>query len=528
MSDSQQSFSPALFRQIEVAKQEWEKTMDCVDDVVIFVDVAHNIRRCNRALTLLAGKGYQELLGMDWRELFNALGFQKTGHDGEGVAFFHAPSGRSFRLMSYPFDPGKDGLAGAVLTMHDITWRKRMTTELEEKNRAIERHRQDLQRALDEVSLMIRRASEQGELGVYFDLPPNLAQCWRITHCEQTDCPCYGKEPLRCWQVAGTKCEGQVQGGFAQKIGACERCKFYQAATSDPIYRIGEEFNHMMFILDEQKKELSKAYEELKGSQAKLLQQEKMASIGQLAAGVAHEINNPMGFVTSNLGTLAKYVDRVKGFLGKQSAFIDQCASPAQAAELAQLRKELKMDFTLNDASSLIRESLDGADRVRTIVQNLKSFSRVDQAQESRADINQCLEDTINIVWNELKYKCEVKKEYGELPPTRCYPQQLNQVFMNLLMNAAQAIATKGTITIKTWQEKGEIRVAISDTGCGIAPEHMNRLFEPFFTTKEVGKGTGLGLSITYDIVKKHEGRIEVASELGKGTTFTVSLPVRA
>ncbi len=502
-------------------------TMDFVGDVVILVDAAHRIKRCNRPLTLLAGKGYRELLGADWRELLDAMQFQKIGNDEDGFELFHEPSSRSFRLVIYPFDPVKDGVTGSVITLQDVTLHTRMTAELAEKNRAIEHHRRDLQRALDELSLMIRRATETGELGVYFDLPPDLPQCWKMMPCEQADCPCYGREPVRCWQVAGTQCQGQVQGDFARKIGACERCKFYQAATSNPIYRIGEEFNHMMFILEEKNKELAKAYDELKGSQAKLLQQEKMASIGQLAAGVAHEINNPMGFVTSNLGSLAKYVNRLEEFLAKQSEFAGRCTTPEQSAELERLRKELKIDFILNDAASLIRESLDGTDRVRVIVQNLKSFSRVDQAQESGADINQCLEDTINIVWNELKYKCEVKKEYGELPFTRCFPQQLNQVFMNLLVNAAQAIAKQGTITIKTWQQDGEIRVAISDTGCGIAPEHMSRLFEPFFTTKEVGKGTGLGLSITYDIVKKHEGRIEVESEPGKGSTFTVRLPIR-
>jgi two-component system NtrC family sensor kinase len=345
--------------------------------------------------------------------------------------------------------------------------------------------------------------------------------------CEQSDCPCYGREAVRCWQWAGTRCRGEVQGGFVQKFNACEQCRFYQDIVSDPVCRIGEEFNHMVFILAEKKRELAQAYDELKGSQAKLLQQEKMASIGQLAAGVAHEINNPMGFVTSNLGSLGKYLARLEEFLVRQSEVVARCAASVEGSELAELRKALKVDFILHDASSLIRESLDGAARVRTIVQNLKSFSRVDQAQECSADINRCLEDTINIVWNELKYKCEVKKEYGDLPPTYCFPQQLNQVFMNLLVNAAQAIAERGTITIRTWQEGDEIRVAVGDSGCGIPPENLSRLFEPFFTTKEVGKGTGLGLSITYDIVKKHGGRIEVASEPGKGATFTVCLPIR-
>jgi len=519
--------SRELFRLVEQAKQEWEKAMDCVGDVVILLDSQQRIKRCNKALADLAGRKYRELLGHDCWELFESLGMAEGDSAGADLELHHQVSGRVFHLSHYPLHFEAAGFSGQVVTLHDITLRKRMAVELEEKNREMDKNRRDLQRALDELSLMIRRVTEKGEFDLGFDLPPNLGQCWKVMQCNQQGCPCYGREPMRCWQIAGTHCKGEVQGGFAQKIGACERCKFYQEATRDPIYLISEEFNHMMFILAEKNRELNTAYEDLKASQAKLLQQEKMASIGQLAAGVAHEINNPMGFVTSNLGSLAKYLKRLEEFLARQSEFVGQCADPAQATELGRLRKELKIDFIMADSAALIQESLDGADRVRTIVQNLKSFSRVDQAQENLADINQCLEDTINIIWNELKYKCEVKKEYGELPPTRCFPQQLNQVFMNLLMNAAQAIAEKGTITIRTWAGRDEIRVAISDTGCGIAPEHLNRLFEPFFTTKEVGKGTGLGLAISYDIIKKHGGRIEVASAPGEGTTFTVGLPVR-
>jgi len=515
-----------LFRQVEAAKQEWEKTMDCVTDVVLLADSRNNIKRCNKALVRLAGMSYPALLGQDWRELFDAMGLVEAGSREDGFEMFHPASGRTFQSLIYPLNQERDGLAGSVVTLHDVTLRKWMTAALEEKSREIEEHRRTLQRALDELSLMIRRVTEKGEFGIYFDLPPNLGQCWKEMQCNQPACPCYGREPMRCWQVAGTKCQGQVQGAFAQKLGACEQCKFYQQATGDSIYRIGEEFNHMMRILAEKNQELGAALDGLKASQAKLLQQEKMASVGQLAAGVAHEINNPMGFITSNLGSLAKYFKRLGEFSARQAEVASQCANPAQTAELARLRKELKIDFIMADSASLIQESLGGADRVRIIVRNLKSFSRVDQAEESTVDINQCLEETLTIIWNELKYKCEVEKEYGELPPLKCHPQQLNQVFMNLLMNAAQAIVDKGTITIRSWVEEGEIRVAISDNGCGIAPEHMGRLFEPFFTTKEVGKGTGLGLSITYDIVKKHQGRIEVASEPGKGTTFTVCLPV--
>jgi len=201
--------------------------------------------------------------------------------------------------------------------------------------------------------------------------------------------------------------------------------------------------------------------------------------------------------------------------------------------DLAARKKALKVDFITEDIKSLVKESLDGADRIKKIVQDLKSFSRVDEAEQKMADINAGIESTINIVWNELKYKVTLHKEYGDIPQLKCNPGQLNQVFMNMLVNAAHAIEKRGDITVKTWfippcggEEDGWINVSIADTGSGIPADKLNRIFEPFFTTKEVGKGTGLGLSIAYDIIKKHRGEIQVQSEPGKGTTFIVRIPV--
>ncbi len=272
--------------------------------------------------------------------------------------------------------------------------------------------------------------------------------------------------------------------------------------------------------------ELEKAYKDLQATQSQILQREKMASIGQLAAGVAHEINNPMGFITSNLGTLGTYTDKLRAFISIQSGALQSDQSAVMPEEIEQRKKELKIDYVLTDINDLIRESLEGAERVKKIVQNLKSFSRVDRAEYTHADLNECMESTLNIVWNELKYKTTVEKDYGNIPLTRCYPQQMNQVFMNLLVNAADAIDKQGTIKIKSWNGNGYVNVSISDTGCGIAEDRISRVFEPFYTTKEVGKGTGLGLSISYEIVKKHKGEFLVDSEIGGGTTFTVKIPV--
>lgn len=272
-------------------------------------------------------------------------------------------------------------------------------------------------------------------------------------------------------------------------------------------------------------RELETALLELKQSQSKLLQSEKMASIGQLAAGVAHEINNPMGFISQNLKSLGKYVVKLSQYINAQEQAIND-PSEERIEALKTQKKKLKVDFLLEDTTDLVAESLDGANRIQTIVNNLKTFSRVDQESLQQADLNECLDATINIIWNELKYKTQIEKDYGELPPVSCYPQQISQVFMNLLINASHAIEIKGTISLRTRSDGDQVLITIADNGCGISADHLQRIFEPFFTTKEPGKGTGLGLSMVYDIIKSHQGEISVASEVGQGTTFTISLPL--
>jgi PAS domain S-box-containing protein len=273
-------------------------------------------------------------------------------------------------------------------------------------------------------------------------------------------------------------------------------------------------------------KKLEDAYEELKTSQSKILRQEKMASIGQLAAGVAHEINNPLAFISSNLGTLDKYISRLVDFIQTQSEVIKSLKDADAVKKLKKKRKELKLDYVIDDIKGLITESLEGSERVQKIVRELNCFSRMDEEEYRDADINECIESALNIVWNELKYKSTLKKDYGNLSLLKCYPRQIEQIFVNLLINAIQAIEEQGEIKIKTWEEDGSIWIAISDTGRGIPQESLSKIFEPFFTTKDVGKGTGLGLSITYEIIQRHKGDITVKSEVGKGTTFTIKIPI--
>jgi len=261
-----------------------------------------------------------------------------------------------------------------------------------------------------------------------------------------------------------------------------------------------------------------------------LLQAEKMASIGQLAAGVAHEINNPIGYVSSNLGTLKGYV---QGLLEIVDAYASRSAllPASEAAAVRRLMQDREYDYLREDIVDLLDESFAGAQRVRQIVQDLKDFSHAGEQDWTWADLHKGLDSTLNIVQNEIKYVADVTRCYGDIPQVECLASQLNQVFMNLLVNAAHALSARtqrGRITVTTGAlGADEIFVAVADDGCGIAGEHLGRIFDPFFTTKPVGKGTGLGLSLSYGIVRRHGGRIEVESRLGVGTTFRVCLPIR-
>ncbi|WP_124950510.1 ATP-binding protein [Sulfuriferula thiophila] len=287
---------------------------------------------------------------------------------------------------------------------------------------------------------------------------------------------------------------------------------------------------NMQLHLDQNRRleELRLINAKLEAAQNQLLQSEKMASIGQLAAGVAHEINNPIGYVYSNLSTLERYMQDVFSMVDAYEQ-AEHAISDAEVRQRLQLKREqLDMAFLKEDLRELMHESKDGITRVKQIVQNLKDFSHVDATDEwHSADLKGGIESTLNIVNNEIKYKAKVIREYGAIPEVECLSSQLNQVFMNLLVNAAHAIEDQGEIAIRTGVQGTEVWVEIADTGKGIAPENMKRIFDPFFTTKPVGKGTGLGLSLSYGIIQKHNGRIEVKSEVGKGTAFTVWLPVK-
>ncbi len=391
-----------LFAMVEQSKQEWERSLDCISDVVILADNNGVVRRINKAVGTMFDTDMDEILGKHWNELLPPE-MRQLDNLPEEHEFHDEKRDRWFYYHIFTFDG--DDLASKVkqvVTIHETT------------------------------------------------------NTWRIT------------------------------------------------------------------------RELADAYEHLKATQGQLLHQEKMASIGQLAAGVAHEINNPTGFITSNLSSLGKYIGKLADYITLLEQSLQDCGNDDLRTKVQQQRKKMKIDFVLEDIDDLIAESLEGTQRVKTIVQNLKSFSRVDDTGFSVTNLHECLEAALSIAWNEIKYKATVNKDFQPIPEIYCSPQQLNQVFLNLLVNAAQAIEDSGEITVATATSEPWVVITISDTGKGIKPEHLNRVFEPFFTTKEVGKGTGLGLSICYDIIKKHHGDIFVASKPGKGTTFTIKLPIEA
>lgn len=279
--------------------------------------------------------------------------------------------------------------------------------------------------------------------------------------------------------------------------------------------------------LEAEKNEQVRLNARLKETQAHLIQSEKMASIGQLAAGVAHEINNPLGYIFSNLNSLKQYLNDILQFSETAEKLAREL--PADNSEVLayhRLKKKIDIDYLKTDLPDLVDESIEGATRARKIVQDLRDFSRIDKQEMELFNIEAGIDATLNIIQNELKYKAKIVKEYTGLESYRCIGAQLNQVFMNLLVNAAHAIETFGTIYIRTGTEKDRIWIEIEDTGKGIPEEIRSKLFDPFFTTKPVGQGTGLGLSLSYKIIQNHNGKIEVESYVGKGSKFRISLPL--
>ncbi|ASU23942.1 two-component sensor histidine kinase [Vibrio qinghaiensis] len=309
--------------------------------------------------------------------------------------------------------------------------------------------------------------------------------------------------------------------GVIEHVCICVYDVTIQASQQQELKRISHQ-------LEQEHQAQKVLIKKLEDAQGQLRQSEKMASIGLLSAGIAHEINNPVGFITSNIQTLSDYFQTLAAVLEEIKRQVSQANDTALVTSCEALLKEKQIDFILEDTADLISESLEGSSRVMAIVKNLKEFSHVDGSEWSYANLESCIESTLKIINNEIKYNITLEKIYQEnVPDVYCQPMQINQVLLNILVNASQAIHGEGTITISLSKcNDKQVEVRIKDTGSGIPDAIKDRIFEPFFTTKAVGSGTGLGLSVSYGIINSHKGNIAVHSEVNQGTEFIITLPV--
>ena len=323
---------------------------------------------------------------------------------------------------------------------------------------------------------------------------------------------------------------------LSQLTSSLEEGNEHKALQEDLRFRefagLFKQFNHMGEEVAKREQALKQSYEklsntneELKQSESQLVQSEKMASIGVLAAGVAHEINNPIGFIRSNLEVLEDYFTDIEKYYHE---FNSTLVNDEDKANHKKLAKKYELEFLFNDSPPLIKSSISGVDRVTEIVKSLKTFARIDQPEKALTDINEGLSATLNMVHNELKYTCKVQVDLQPLPQLYVFPGKLNQVFMNLLINAGQAMTNKGDIFVRSFIEQENVVIEIEDTGSGIEAKNLAQIFTPFYTSKPVGEGTGLGLSISHQIIEQHGGQITVKSEIGKGSCFSVYLPINS
>ena len=546
---------------------------------MLVMDADHRVTHWNAAAVQLTGVERSELVGTrkGWRPFYaderpiladlildgkvseqgNSFyhGLWKTSStvkDAYEVENYFPDLAGQSRWLFFTAAPIKDTqgrVAGAIETLQDVTQRRDAEDALRSQQKELEWLVANRTQELREKNRLIEALLENAPIGIVATRDSRLQRCnstfieiFELQHTDVVGMP--------LTQLFRSDEEFSTMRAMADTISSSGR-----AVTSEgPMRTHSGQIRWMQMIgyptdpskpsagswwLMLDRTEIKKAQEELElrfaelretnarleEAQNQLLQSEKMASIGQLAAGVAHEINNPIGFVSSNVSTLRRYAqnlcDIVQGY--QDLAATIKLEIPA---ELRQLVADADLAFLFEDLPQLLSETEDGLQRVKRIVQDLKDFSRVDHNEWAVADLNAGLDSTLNVVRNEVKYKAEIVKDYGVLPGVRCVAAQINQVFMNLIVNAAQAIQDKGVITLHTRAEGDTVVIRISDDGCGMDDKTLRRIFEPFFTTKPVGKGTGLGLSLAYSIVQKHGGRLEVQSQPGAGTHFTLTLPV--
>lgn len=524
---------------------------------VLLIDAGLNFDYVNQAFTRLFGYGMEEvmgqsigLLGVPGDDAGDPLRIAAIAASQEGFTGEVSRCGKDGRVIPVllsmaPIRDEQGRISNYVTTMTDLTTIRRMEESLrenEEKFRSISASAHDGIVMLDEnAAITFWNGAAEKIFG--YSVEEALGQdVHELVTPERFHSVARGG--FTSFKASG---QGVVVGGSREVMALRKGGEEFPLEMSISAVRRKDKWLSIGIVRDisarkqaeavekTRLEELSRTNHELKilntkleQAQNQLLQSEKMASIGMLAAGVAHEINNPIGFIKSNMQSLENYVnDLMLVVAAYERAEASLPEQQAAFAELHEVEDQIEFDYVKQDIRALIAESRQGLERVTKIVVDLKNFSHMESKDQWTVDdIHAGIESTLNVIWNELKYTCEVKKEYGQLPLVECVISQLNQVFMNLLVNAAQAIENKGIITIRTGTDGEMIWIEIGDTGKGIAAENIGNIFNPFYTTKPVGKGTGLGLSVSYGIVQKHHGRITVESEIGQGTRFRVWLPV--
>ena len=326
----------------------------------------------------------------------------------------------------------------------------------------------------------------------------------------------------------------------ADKVGKGDLTQRVVNKSGDEIGELATAFNKMVTDLEKAREERNKAnhdlaiandalnqtVSDLKATQDQLIQAEKMASLGQLTAGIAHEINNPINFVSANIQPLKDDLKDILEIVGVYEKVIKEHLPEKEANEVQQIRENIKIDTTLKEVNDLLKGMEEGAKRTSEIVKGLRNFSRLDQNVFLSANLNESLDSCLVLLHNSYKNRIKIERQFGTIPEVDCLPGQINQVFMNILSNAIQAIPDEGTIFVKTWHVDGMVKISIRDTGTGMTDDVQKKIFDPFFTTKGVGKGTGLGMSISFGIIQKHNGKIELFSKPGAGTEFVITIPV--
>ena len=522
-------------RQHEIISERLNSIMEYSEDIIYTLDLKGNFTSVNKVAEKLIGYSVKEILSKNFCDLAHQGGQSEitnmlntiiqTGTPVRNYKFrviAKDESEKYFETSVGLIEKDKSGFQGNI---KDITKREIALYDLrksEKQNRLLIENMKEGLIKLDENGILIFVNNSICKM-LGYSKDELIGKHVRMLH-EKEDAETIEKRKQRRKKGIGDSYEVNHINKEGKIIPTI--------VSATPTFNPNGEFEGTVAVITDTSP-VKQAEQERKAIEAQLRQSDKMASVGQLAAGIAHEINNPTGFVSSNLNTLSVYIKNYNNLIKKYRSLINNIEQDRKILEYKDQMKDIRaledrmdIEFLVDDISGLIEESYEGTERIKKIVQDLKDFAHPGEDKPKYANINKCIESTLNIVWNEIKYKAKVEKNYGTFPEILCFPQQLNQVFANFFVNAAQAIKDEGEIRIKTSLADDKIEVIIRDTGIGIPKENLQKIFDPFFTTKEVGKGTGLGLNVAYNIIKKHNGEIHVDSKQGDGTTFTIILPI--